>query len=504
MTAPVDTLFVSGTTITSGWLNGANDHVNDKEADPHPQYTTVTEAGVIADASVATHVALSDPHTQYPLNTELAASTGSSLIGFTQAGVGPVARTLQAKVRDSVSILDFGAVGDGIADDTAALQAARTHIAATGHTLHFPSGIYKYTTTINWNVPYLRLQIDGEVRFRYTGTGNAFTIDDTGLVGLYGLYIGPNPIIIEAPSTAQNGVFIKAVHHSTLNFNIRGAGATYAGMRVEFAVCTKFPNLTVSNNENGGTQGWYLSAKPKYGIYLTERNAGETTSYCLFDNPILEGTDIGAYLDKAMGNIFVGGTMEGCTDKGAYLAAGAFANKWYGTDFEANTAHDVYCLGRQNQFSDIDTLLLLTFDGTAHDNRVLGGNHNQISMTATTYSNQVGCLVINRDNASGTITDSSSANRIYNIRDAFRGLNYNRPPTAITATIGASPYTYTNTSAQDVDVAVGGGTVSQIVYGRPSAGSVISVGTVGKWKVSPGDTLEVTYTVAPTVVIYSA
>ena len=28
MTAPVDTTFVSGTTITSDWLNGVNDHIN--------------------------------------------------------------------------------------------------------------------------------------------------------------------------------------------------------------------------------------------------------------------------------------------------------------------------------------------------------------------------------------------------------------------------------------------------------------------------------------------
>lgn len=55
---------------------------------------------------------------------QLAASSGSSLIGFIQAGTGAVTRTAQAKMRDVVSVKDFGAVGDGIADDTAAIQAA--------------------------------------------------------------------------------------------------------------------------------------------------------------------------------------------------------------------------------------------------------------------------------------------------------------------------------------------------------------------------------------------
>lgn len=436
--------------------------------------------------------------------SSLSASSGSSLVGFIQSGTGAVATNVQAKLREVVSVKDFGAVGDGVADDGPAMLLARNHVASTGQTLVFPAGVYKYGNAINWNIPYLRIETDGVVRFRYTGTGNAFTIADTALVGLYGLYIGPSPIIIEAPSTAQNGVYIESVHHSELHFNVRGAGATYAGMRINFAVCSSFPNFTVSNNENGGVQGWYLNAKPKYALHLDKRNPGETTSYCLFENPILEGTDKGAYLDHAMGNIFVGGTMEGCPEQGAYLTENAFANKWYGTDFEANTIHDIYCLGRQNQFSDVDTLYLFTFDGTAHDNRVLGGNHNQISLVGTTYSNQIGNLVVNREGAGGTVMDLNTSNRIYNIRDAALGLNYNRPPTSINVDVVASPFTYTNNSGQDVDIAVGGGTVSQIMYGRPANSSTIYVGTVGKWKLCPGDTLQITYTVTPTVVVYSS
>ncbi len=53
------------------------------------------------------------------LTAALAASSGSSLVGFLQAGAGAVARTLQAKNRDVVSVRDFGALGDGVSDDSA-------------------------------------------------------------------------------------------------------------------------------------------------------------------------------------------------------------------------------------------------------------------------------------------------------------------------------------------------------------------------------------------------
>ena len=69
---------------------------------------------------------------------QLAASGGSNLVGFLQAGTGAVATTVQTKLRESVSVKDFGAVGNGVADDTAAIQAAIN----TGYSLTFPAGIY--------------------------------------------------------------------------------------------------------------------------------------------------------------------------------------------------------------------------------------------------------------------------------------------------------------------------------------------------------------------------
>lgn len=73
-------------------------------------------------------------------------ATGGTNVGFLQSGAGAVPRTVQAKERDIVSVKDFGAVGDGVTDDTAAIVAW----LAVGGRLYAPRPTvsYKYTSNL--------------------------------------------------------------------------------------------------------------------------------------------------------------------------------------------------------------------------------------------------------------------------------------------------------------------------------------------------------------------
>lgn len=72
-------------------------------------------------------------------------------------------------------------------------------------------------------------------------------------------------------------------------------------------------------------------------------------------------------------------------------------------------------------------------------------------------------------------------------------------PSAIT--VGASPYSYQNTTSYAVNVLVSGGTVSAVDFTRDNT-TFYSVGVVaGMFTLSPYDRLRVTYTVAPTMTL---
>jgi hypothetical protein len=67
---------------------------------------------------------------------------GADTVNYTPAGTGAVATTVQSKLRESVSVKDFGADATGVTDSTSAFLAAAT----ASLSVFIPAGTYKLTS----------------------------------------------------------------------------------------------------------------------------------------------------------------------------------------------------------------------------------------------------------------------------------------------------------------------------------------------------------------------
>ena len=119
-----------------------------------------------------------------PTTTTSLNSTG---VTFTQSGTGAVIRNVDSKLKDVVSVKDFGAVGDGSTNDTAAITAA---IAAHAN-VYFPPGTYA-VTTINFN----------QIGARYSGTPSFKGIATTATAAV--IEITHRSITFESLAVDQN------------------------------------------------------------------------------------------------------------------------------------------------------------------------------------------------------------------------------------------------------------------------------------------------------------
>lgn len=128
--------------------------------------------------------------------TELPASTtplsGSEIVPLVQGGVtkratvtqiGTVTatgattpRTLPDRFADTISVKDFGAVGNGVTDDTAAIQAAIN----TSATVFFPRGTYLLTNAITISQPGQHLVGEGRNRTVFLVT-SSFNLSATAV-----------------------------------------------------------------------------------------------------------------------------------------------------------------------------------------------------------------------------------------------------------------------------------------------------------------------------------
>jgi hypothetical protein len=339
----------------------------------------------------------------------------SSNVTYTPAGTGAVTTTVQAKLRQTVSVKDFGAVGDGVTDDTAALQAACNFALASSAnfdtvTINFPTGTYAYTTSPNWAISRLEMNCSSGTVFKHTGTGIALDFDGgaTG-GGIYVVKLTGSPLIIGNAATTF-GVRTRAVHHSYFDFRVRNV--TNSALLTKWAVCNEYRVRCSPIGEPA------FSVVPIAGMTLEQRGVGELTSACTFHNPVIGGVSgYGIVLNEAIENTFIGGTSESNAG-GVFIETTSSNNTFVNIDCEFNISLDLFVKGSYNTFINTLSDLECNFENTGVGNLVIGGLFNEITNAGT--QNEFHRLTYNTT-GTGSFTDTGASTVKISVRNATGG-----------------------------------------------------------------------------------
>ena len=179
------------------------------------------------------------------------AAIQSTKLSFTQNGTGAITQTVQDKLEEYISVKDYGAKGDGVTNDTAAIQAAFTYASGKQIGIYVPGGRYLVTSTLTLNVT-------GSTSNAIWGDGNGVSVImlNTGGNGININYSG-NWWLLDVPPGSTACAFRNLTFTTTNGFVGGSKCLAFEGVSLEGRPTrqTVIENVEFQGFNNFG-QGW--------------------------------------------------------------------------------------------------------------------------------------------------------------------------------------------------------------------------------------------------------
>ena len=398
------------------------------------------------------------------------------------AAVGPV-----------FNVSDYGATGDGVTDDTAAIQATITACgAAGGGTVYVPAGVYLISSTLTISADNVQMvgaswgaQLMAAAAFAANTPMLYVTAPATGF--RYGIKVADLRLFGNSVASL-NGIRLDSTYHALLDHlrmeYVLGTAFDLNGSSSYFGAYTNIVNCEVSNGGagtgmlttnhefitvQGGLFAWYNSAG---GIAINTRSTSTRILGVTFDQ-----------CDTAVQVFFCQATQVcDCQfDRGTthfILLEGSAQGVVTGNSF-----HTFVGTGAKN-IIDVNNSANAT--NIVANNAVIPSSGWTGGFAVEVAGTGAGNTYVNNETAGLAITLVSGiarGNRGYN------PVGHAVAQPAVPATTVAA----TNTTGVDCMVYVTGGTVTAIAVGGTATGL-----TSGAFHVLAGSTITLTYSVAPT------